>query len=233
LEHAVPEVAAAISMSRKAILSHQERVAENTERKLSQIHELIVGLTNGHFPLKIQGFATFGDSIPGPSADAHSISLQNNPALVAASLPSPIPSKAPAASAAPLSLPAFDSAHDFRAVPDIPPAYTMLDLRNVNDVWREWKYGISSHHSVQWLEENYQHKWRPGTQARTLFCRRKVIWDEVQRLIDSGLPEEEAVAKVEQLRNGQSLYKLQQLIRKSQENRAVERSRKRKGGETE
>jgi hypothetical protein len=100
-----------------------------------------------------------------------------------------------------------------------------MDLRNVNDVWREWKYGVGGHQSVESLEEKWQHRWRPGTKARVAFCRRKVIWDEVIRLMRSGLAEDVAVAELETLRAGRTINKLHDLLKERQ---GVTATRKRK-----
>jgi hypothetical protein len=93
-----------------------------------------------------------------------------------------------------------------------PPAYQLLDLRTVADAWREWKEGIAGSPAVKQLESVWGPKWRPSAAARTAFCRRKVIWDEIHRLLQAGLALDEAVGQLEALRNGKSLLRLAALI---------------------
>jgi hypothetical protein len=93
-----------------------------------------------------------------------------------------------------------------------PPAYQLLDLRTVADAWREWKEGIAGKPAVEQLESVWGPKWRPSAAARTAFCRRKVIWDEIHRLLQVGLALDEAIGQLEALRNGKSLLKLAALI---------------------
>jgi hypothetical protein len=96
---------------------------------------------------------------------------------------------------------------------DGPPlGYQLQKLYNVSDIWREWKYGIAGSPAVEALEEKWGHRWRPGTKARVAFSRRKVIWDEVRSLLRDGMTEEAAVQKLEHLRAGRSINKLQEMI---------------------
>ena len=97
-----------------------------------------------------------------------------------------------------------------------PPAYRLLDLRTVADAWREWKEGIAGKPAVEQLETVWGPKWRPSAAARTAFCRRKVIWDEIHRLLQAGLALDKAVGQLEALRNGKSLLKLAALIQQRQ-----------------
>ena len=53
------------------------------------------------------------------------------------------------------------------------------------------------------------------------FCRRKVIWDEVARLMRAGLSAEEAIEGLEQLRDGGSLVDLGRAIKARQRGRAA------------
>ncbi len=97
-----------------------------------------------------------------------------------------------------------------------PPAYTLIDLRTVADVWREWKEGIAGFPAVEQLESSWGAAWRPEAKQRVAFSRRKVIWDEINRLIQAGLTQDNAVAQVETLRSGKSLYKLVLLLQQRQ-----------------
>jgi hypothetical protein len=51
------------------------------------------------------------------------------------------------------------------------------------------------------------------------FCRRKVIWDAILARVASGRGEEEAVAEAEQLRAGQSLSRLVDILKQRRQPR--------------
>jgi hypothetical protein len=87
-----------------------------------------------------------------------------------------------------------------------------MDLRTVADVWREWKEGIAGFPAVEQLESSWGPAWRPLPKHRVAFSRRKVIWDEVNRLLQTGLTQDDAVAQLEALRNSGSLYRLVGLL---------------------
>jgi hypothetical protein len=87
-----------------------------------------------------------------------------------------------------------------------------VDIRTVIDAWREWKEGIAGQPPVEQLEQDWGPKWRPTSAQRIAFCRRKVILDEVYRLVQTGLSPDDAVAQLEALRNGRSLTKLRKTI---------------------
>jgi hypothetical protein len=61
--------------------------------------------------------------------------------------------------------------------------------------------------------------WRPTGKSRVAFCRRKVIWDEVARLMRAGLSAEEACESLESLRDGRSLLDLGKAIKTRQKGR--------------
>jgi hypothetical protein len=86
-----------------------------------------------------------------------------------------------------------------------PPAYAFINARTVTDVWREYKEGIAGGPAVEQLERQWQARWRPTRAQRTAWCRRKVVIDEVVRLIEAGLTPADAVAELEAQRGSASL----------------------------
>lgn len=88
------------------------------------------------------------------------------------------------------------------------PAYELFDARSVADVWREWKVGIPGRPALQGLEEAWGFRLRPTPRHRTAWSRRKVILDELNRLIARGRSEEAAVAELEALRRSRRLRSL-------------------------
>ena len=114
-----------------------------------------------------------------------------------------------------------EAANESLAILDQLPAYTLMDLRTVADAWREWKEGIAGFPAVEQLESSWGAAWRPEAKQRVAFCRRKVVWDEVSRLIQAGLTQSNAVAQLEALRGGKSLYKLALLLQQMQRARGA------------
>lgn len=98
-------------------------------------------------------------------------------------------------------------------LPVVAPIYVQRDLKTVHCTWREYKEGMSSDPAVQELEAMWGAKWRPSNNARTLFCRRKLIYLEVERLVSCGLPALEALIVLEEFRHGKKLYSLSERLR--------------------
>jgi hypothetical protein len=90
-----------------------------------------------------------------------------------------------------------------------PPAYAFINARTVTDVWREYKEGIARGPAVEQLERQWQARWRPKRAQRTAWCRRKIVIDEVVRLIQAGLTPADAVAELEAQRGSTSLRSFQ------------------------
>jgi hypothetical protein len=97
----------------------------------------------------------------------------------------------------------------------MPRVTSLTTVYTVEDLWRQWKEGLPGEPApVRDLEDRYGSRWRPDNKVRVQFCRRKVIWDEILRLIRSGKSEAEAVRAVEALRAGQSLNRFIDILKK-------------------
>lgn len=94
------------------------------------------------------------------------------------------------------------------ATHELPPYYLMQNVHTVADLWREWKEGIGGGPAVEKLELKFKAAWRASGKERTTFSRRKVIIDEIQGFIDSGMSGSMAVERVERLRGSRSMYQL-------------------------
>jgi hypothetical protein len=94
------------------------------------------------------------------------------------------------------------------------PVYIQRVLRTVKELWREWKEGIAGGPAVEQLEKEYGHHWRTDAQQKTWFCRRKVILDEVLRLVDSSIPLADAIKKLDSDRGSRSLNSFSDELRK-------------------
>ena len=78
------------------------------------------------------------------------------------------------------------------------------------------KRGLGEGPATEELETLWQARWRPLQRQRTAWCRRKVIIDEVLRLIESGLAPDDAVAELEAQRNKRSLQVLHDKLKAEQ-----------------
>jgi len=165
-------------------------------------------MCNGDVPLKIEVAAAWGQR-----TTLQSLGLQNNP----------LPASACHASGGPLPGPSLPQSIQFPLPYTLPvlvpvtesldtpavPQYSLRNLQNVAEVWREWSQGIAGDPAIRDLEAQYQHRWRESSsKARTLFCRRKKIWDAVITRVNRGMTEEEAVQDLEAVRGTRSLYAL-------------------------
>ena len=191
LQQAVPELTNVLYSTREAVLQQGTRHHEALRTEIAELKASVNAIASGQIPLQICGIGYFG---PDPTA--------------AVQMPPSLPDKPDAAAESPATL-------------DQLPAYTLMDLRTVADAWREWKEGIAGFPAVEQLESSWGAAWRPEAKQRVAFCRRKVVWDEVNRLIQAGLTQNDAVAQLEGLRGGKSLYKLALLLQQMQRARGA------------
>ena len=97
--------------------------------------------------------------------------------------------------------------------PTVLPSIRVKMKRDVNmtvaQLWQEWTVGIDGGPSIRELERATNRTWRTcdKTESR-YFQRRFLIIDAIQKLIDSGMPEAEAVARLESQRGSRPLHKL-------------------------
>ena len=168
-----------ISKLVNAVKSHGDVHQEKLEKVLSVVNSM----ANGQFQI----------ALPGPLTAqlvAPSLATQQLPLV-------PVP-----APVAPLAQ--TDSASRSQGAPE----YILFDARTVADVWREWREGIAGRPPLQGLEETWGHLLRPKPKDKTAWSRRKVVLDELTRLVARGRTEEAAVAELEALRAGRHLRRL-------------------------
>ena len=66
-----------------------------------------------------------------------------------------------------------------------PPSYSMSrGIQTVADLYREWTQGINGGPAIQDLERNWGAQWRKSEKDRKFFARRRVIIDEINRMIE-------------------------------------------------
>lgn len=163
------------------------------QQKLDEVLLVMNAVANGQFQVALPGPLTAKLFVPGLSA--------GQPTLVP-SVPNPPPPAAAPNEDVALRLPEGSSPRASA------PAYELFDARSVADVWREWSVGIAGRPALQVLEQEWGHFLRPTARQRTAWSRRKVVLDELRRLIARGSTEEAAVAELEALRAGRSLRRL-------------------------
>ena len=80
-------------------------------------------------------------------------------------------------------------------LPSPPVNYRMSrTIATVHDLWREWSLGIGSGPSVKALEDIWGTKWRNSDAERRFFNRRRIIIDEVNRMVkEESITVEEAI----------------------------------------
>lgn len=97
----------------------------------------------------------------------------------------------------------------------VPQYQLSRNVRTVPEAWTEWSVGRADVPPVEELEERYSSAWRRTPGEKVYFCRRKVVIDEIKRLVEEGRSVDEAVAELERIReeNGFTLYRLHDFIR--------------------
>ena len=93
------------------------------------------------------------------------------------------------------------------------PVYQLLrNLTTVPEVWKEYKYGINGNPSVESLRKNMGAKWLKTLSQRQFFYARNRIYKFIINAIEDGIPEEETIKNLEQLRRDQewTVVELQQ-----------------------
>lgn len=74
-------------------------------------------------------------------------------------------------------------------------------IKSVMDVWKEYKVGLFGGPAVEQLEMTYGTAWRKDRTESRFFCRRKKIYDEVQKVSrEKNIPLAQAVESVEEQR---------------------------------
>jgi hypothetical protein len=86
---------------------------------------------------------------------------------------------------------------------------------NVIDVWREYTVGIKGGPAIEYLERNFQTKWRQDRTESRYFSSRLVLYNEIKKISEtSHISKDEAAEKLEKRRQELkfTLYKLTKSI---------------------
>jgi hypothetical protein len=81
-----------------------------------------------------------------------------------------------------------------------PPTYHLSrGITTIPDLWREWTVGLGGQLSVEALDERWGSRWRHGAEFQ-FYSRRKVIIDEIKRLMAGGREAVDVVDSLEEQR---------------------------------
>jgi hypothetical protein len=81
-----------------------------------------------------------------------------------------------------------------------PPTYQLSrGITTIPDLWREWTVGLGGQLSVEALDERWGSRWRRGPEFQ-FYSRRKVIIDEIKRLVAGGKEAIDVVDSLEEQR---------------------------------
>jgi hypothetical protein len=113
----------------------------------------------------------------------------------------------PLCSLPPLCLPASASSSGpmptlaaIKSPAEQPPTYHLSrGITTILDLWREWTVGLGGQLSIEALDERWGSRWRHGAEFQ-FYSRRKVIIDEIKRLVAGGREAVDAVDSLEQQR---------------------------------
>ena len=96
----------------------------------------------------------------------------------------------------------------------IPTFKQSRNLVTVFEAWQEYAYGFDGNPSVKSMDEKYKSIWRMQVADRHHYSRRKKLYSAIQKLIDGGMPEFEALKKLETIRllRNWTLFELQNNI---------------------
>jgi hypothetical protein len=142
-------------------------------------------------------------------------SMSNEVAILAAEAMNPIVGLALAtentATATTQLVPRTEDTSSHYVATALPKVYT------VYDVWRQYKIGLpGAPAGIEELETRFGSRWRPGNTLAVAIYRRKVVCNEVSRLIRSGQSEEAAIEAVDRMRAGRSISALAKALVKAQ-----------------
>jgi hypothetical protein len=187
LQRALPEISTALESSRDAILQNSNRLANGIERRLEGRLCHIEESLNALLQGRIPINLVGYFRQPEAEAEAEV-----------------------AAAAAAATQPAVTAT----AAAGVPTFAALAKALTIKDIWKEWNGGFAGRPAVRELEEKWGARWRPGNTIRIQFCRRKVIWDEIQARIARGKSEDEAIAELELLRGGRGMNYLADKLKK-------------------
>lgn len=209
LRETLPIVADRPSVFQKDIHQAVDLHGYQAHEQLRKIARQLQDLLSGHVTFAVRAMDTSITGARTPGSDSFTPSSQLAACLSEASSLQPLIDKQQ------LLLQGIDT-HSL-----LSPALSLYSLsrtiQTVPEVWRVWICGLGANPSVQSLERSYGATWRPSSRERVMFCRRKVIIDEIYARHGKGLSLDAAVEELElvRCRGKLSLYQLSQLLSKA------------------
>jgi hypothetical protein len=161
-------------------LEGNDSLIQRMEGRMSALENVVSDFCRGAFNL------TFT-----PTPSSHSHRAQELQPL--SSLPLRLPTAGP--SSGPMPAPTAIE----RLAPE-PPTYQLSRcITTILDLWREWTVGLGGQLSVEALDERWGSRWRCGAEFQ-FYSRRKVIIDEIKRLVAGGREAIDVVDSLEEQR---------------------------------
>ncbi len=88
-----------------------------------------------------------------------------------------------------------------------PPAFRLLPLHTIGDLWRTWTEGINGQLAVEALEKDWGKDWRREGTVQRWFSARRPLIEKVYVHVSHGCTVQAAVELVETERGSRSLDK--------------------------
>ena len=225
LRRALPVISNRLNVVQQDLKQTVTQWGSRTHQEVTRVRTTIDDLFSGRLALTLQ--ASSLSSVLDPASTSTSASASTSASTSGStfvsilapvsSAPAAIASAAVVSASAPLSYEALVN-ESGSALPTVPPTYQMSrTIQSVPDLWREWTMGLGINPSVQSLEDTYGPAWRPASNERMFFSRRKVIVDEIRARQATGISLTAAVEEVELVRRrGKlSLHGLWKVLKKN------------------
>jgi hypothetical protein len=187
LEQVLPEVSHAVYNSRDS-LHHQAQHLHAALRV--QLSALVAQVNNVAAIATSFSQLTSGGQLPLTIQFGHPPSSSVGVAAAPEGLAVPAPLAQPRQPAEPAQL---------------PPAFELLPLHTIGDLWTAWKEGIGGQQAVEALEEAWGRDWRREGRVTKWYSARRPLVEKVYKWIAQGCSATAAIELVERERGSRSL----------------------------
>ena len=90
-------------------------------------------------------------------------------------------------------------------LPASPPAFRLLALHTIEDLWKTWTEGMNGQPAVEALEKDWGKDWRREGPVGRWFSARRPLIEKVQVHVSQGCTVQAAISLVEMERGSRSL----------------------------
>lgn len=85
----------------------------------------------------------------------------------------------------------------------IPQHSMSRGISTVSELWTEWHVGLSTHPSIEYLDQTYGCKWRSSSKEAKFYSRRHYVIKYVRSLVNRGLSIESALKTLSQIKGNE------------------------------